>query len=355
MNRTVRSLPLLAVPAVVVAAAVAVPAVASADSSGASASPEKVLALIAKAKDVSYSGTLEQSSNLGLPQLPSSTEGSTEDSASNVLDLLSGTKKVRVYVDGATKQRAQVLDSLAERDVIRNGSTVWTWDSKAQAATKVTLPTASAATKSDSTLTPSSLAAKLVKSVEPTTKLAVSKGTKIAGRDAYTLTMTPKTAGTLVKDVVISVDTKTGLPLRLIVDAVGQKDAAFTLGFTRIDVAKPDAKLFDFTPPKGADVSTKDLSQVKRPDGRSPAAPDAATPKPTTVGTGWSTIAVLPASEKRSSALGGSEAQSLLGQLTRTVPGGRALQTSLVSILLADDGRVLVGAVPVSALQAAAG
>ena len=353
MNRTVRSLPLLAIPAVVIAGAVAIPAVASANSSSASASPQKVLALIAKAKDVSYSGTLEQSSNLGLPQLPSSAEGSTQDSASNVLDLLSGTKKVRVYVDGATRQRAQVLDRLAERDVIRNGSTVWTWDSKAQKATKVTLPTASAAKRSDGTLTPSSLAARLVKNVEPTTKLAVSAGTRVAGRDAYTLTMTPKTAGTLVKDVVLSVDTKTGLPLRLTVDAVGQKDAAFTLGFTRIDIAKPDAKLFDFTPPKGADVSTRDLSQAKRPSVPSPVAPGAA--RPTTVGTGWSTIAVLPASEKRSSALGGSEAQSLLGQLTRTVPGGRAVQTSLVSILFADDGRVLVGAVPVGALQAAAG
>lgn len=355
MNRSVRSLPLLAIPAVVIAGAIAVPAMASADTSSATKTPQQVLALIAKAKDVSYSGTLQQTSDLGLPQLPSSASGSTQDSASNVLELLSGTHKLRVFVDGPTKQRAQVLDSLAERDVIRNGSTVWTWDSKKQEATKVTLPSASAARKSDTTVTPAALADRLVKAVKPTSTLKVMGGSSVAGRDVYTLTLTPKTDGTLVEDVKLAVDTQTGLPLRLTVDAVGQKDAAFSVGFSSIDVAKPDAKLFDFSAPKGADVTTRDLSNVKHPRTHGPVSPDVDANRPTTTGTGWSTIAVLPASGKRSTALSGADAQGLLGQLTQTVPGGRAVQTSLVSVLFADDGRVLVGAVPVSALQAAAG
>ena len=354
-TRTLRTLPLLAIPAIVIAGAIAVPAMANADSGSTSKSPAQVLALIAKAKDASYSGTLEQRSNLGLPELPSSTTGSTADSASNVLDLLSGTHRLRVYVDGPTKQRAQVLDSLAERDVVRNGSTVWTWDSKKQSATKVTLPSPSDARKSDSTVTPASLAEKLVKAGQPTAKLTATSGASVAGRDAYTLTMTPKTSGTLVKDVVLSVDTKTGLPLRLTVDAVGQKDAAFSVGFTKIDVSAPDAKLFDFTPPKGAEVSTRDLSQAKRPTAQAPMSQGVPANRPTTVGSGWATIAILPASARRTGALNGAEAQNLLGQLTRTVSGGRAVQTSLLSVFFADDGRVLVGAVPVSALQAAAG
>jgi hypothetical protein len=44
----------------------------------------------------------------------------------------------------------------------------------------------------------------------------------------------------------------------------------------------------------------------------------------------------------------------LVGELTQQVDGGRALSTSLVSVLVTADGRVLAGAVPVSALQSAA-
>jgi hypothetical protein len=44
----------------------------------------------------------------------------------------------------------------------------------------------------------------------------------------------------------------------------------------------------------------------------------------------------------------------LYSQATTAVSGGRVLSTSLVSVLLTDDGRVFAGAVPASALQSAA-
>ena len=44
----------------------------------------------------------------------------------------------------------------------------------------------------------------------------------------------------------------------------------------------------------------------------------------------------------------------LLDQVLVPVSGGRALETSLVSVLLTSDGRVLVGAVSIDQLQAAA-
>ena len=73
-------------------------------------------------------------------------------------------------------------------------------------------------------------------------------------------------------------------------------------------------------------------------------------------GTGWESIVELPAGTADASALGGLDAGSaqLLNELTTPVAGGRALQTSLVSVLLLDDGRILAGAVPVESLEAAA-
>ena len=52
-------------------------------------------------------------------------------------------------------------------------------------------------------------------------------------------------------------------------------------------------------------------------------------------------------------ASGDPEAARMLAQLTTAVDGGRAIETSLVSVLLTDDGRVLAGAVPVDRLVAA--
>jgi hypothetical protein len=46
-------------------------------------------------------------------------------------------------------------------------------------------------------------------------------------------------------------------------------------------------------------------------------------------------------------------AQALLEQALTEVDGGQALQTSLVSVLITDDGRILAGAVGVDQLVAA--
>jgi len=40
--------------------------------------------------------------------------------------------------------------------------------------------------------------------------------------------------------------------------------------------------------------------------------------------------------------------------VTDAVDGGRALTTTLVSVLITDDGRIFAGSVPVERLQAAA-
>ena len=51
---------------------------------------------------------------------------------------------------------------------------------------------------------------------------------------------------------------------------------------------------------------------------------------------------------RRATAL--AEASATLEGLTTPVDGGRALQTSLLSVLQTDDGRVLAGSVPVDTL-----
>ena len=52
--------------------------------------------------------------------------------------------------------------------------------------------------------------------------------------------------------------------------------------------------------------------------------------------------------------LGDVTSSPLFGQLTTRVDGGSLLQTTLVSVLLTDDGRVFAGAVSADTLEAAA-
>jgi len=71
-------------------------------------------------------------------------------------------------------------------------------------------------------------------------------------------------------------------------------------------------------------------------------------------GTGWDSIVEIPAMKTGSKVPGSVRQSKLLDELTTSVAGGRALQTSLLSVLLLDDGRILVGAVPMASLEAAA-
>ncbi|WP_156364564.1 LolA family protein [Curtobacterium sp. Leaf261] len=346
---------------VVVAGAIVAPAVANAaPSSSDTPSAASVLTSVAKTKDLAYSGKVTQTADLGLPSLPSSAGSSggssVESSASDVLDLLTTSHSARVYVDGATKARVQVLDQLAERDVVVNGKTVWTWDSKAQRATELTLPTKRAAADTTTgTTTPSDIARKAIAAITPSTKVGAPTSTKVAGQSAWRIVLTPKSSSTLVQDVTLAIDKKTGLPLSAAVDAKGQSKPAVSVGYTSIDYGTPDAQLFDFTPPSGATVKTKDLSDASghHRGMHHGAANGAGHARPTTTGTGWSTIATLPAGTFDTTKTGADGVQ-LLNQLTKQVDGGRALQTSLVSVYIADDGRVLAGAVPVADLVAAA-
>jgi len=353
-HRWIRWVPAVVVPAAIAAGAIVVPLAAGAADLPVK-TPEDVVRLVAASDTKTFSGTVEQSSELGLPDVSGLSGGGSASSSSSdeqsALELLTGDHTAKVYVDGATKQRVQVLDQLAERDAVRDGSEVWLYDSKGQSATHVTLPARSesgggSATPTPLATTPQALAEKLIAAADPTTKVTLAAASSVAGRDAYTLVLTPRTDATLVGSVRIAVDGATGIPLQVQVVARGASAPAFEAGFTTFSTDRPDASVFAFTPPKGAKVTEQTLPERSAQKG----APAGDHPKPQVTGEGWASIVTLPAG----SAPASLTSDPLFAQLTTSVDGGRALSTSLVSVFVTSDGRVLAGAVPVSALQAAA-
>ncbi|MEO7122142.1 MAG: sigma-E factor regulatory protein RseB domain-containing protein [Lacisediminihabitans sp.] len=316
--------------------------------------PEQLLVMVQQSTVRAFSGTVEQTSDLGLPQLPTTGPGSNAD-ATSILELLTGSHTARVYVDGPSNERVQVMDSLAERDVVRHGNDVWLYNSKDKTATHLTLPakteTGGASRAPGEVQTPAQLAERLLAGIDPSTKVSVDQNVSVAGRTAYDLVLTPRASDTLVGSVSIAVDSATGMPLRVDVYAHGQNTPALQVAFSTLTLEKPAASLFTFTPPAGATVKQQSVKQptLKKPDANGTHA-SATKPQHLVSGTGWSSILQLPAGTVSSSLF----SSPTLSQATRAVPGGRVLSTTLVNVLLENDGRVFVGAVPLALLQAAA-
>lgn len=332
---------------------------------------DEILAMIARTQVRELSGTLEQTAELGLPEVPTAGPGVAPGTAS-ALEFLTGSHTARVYIDGPSKARVQILDRMAERDLVLNGEDAWFYDSSDNSATHVSIPRPSVGAPTESRVpesprptfpTPEALASRFLTAIDASTEVSVGNSSSVAGRSAYKLLLKPRTAGTLVDAVAIDVDAETGLPLGIELRAKGQAGPAYSLEYTQLDLTAPDASLFEFVPPQGASVSEKTIPAAPVPSMPLPAPsgpttqPQPTQPHPTqphhgatVTGAGWDAVISLPAG----TAPAGLTASPELTQALQAVPGGRALTTSVISVLILDDGRVYAGMVPLERLQAVA-
>lgn len=338
-------------------------------------SPQDVLALLAEHDVTAFSGTFETSADLGLPlpsdidlgpggpdlddaelAVPEADGGGAAQEALSALALLTGDNTGRVFVAGPGTARFQHIEPLGERNLVVTPDDVWFYDSQTDEALHVVLPDTSGLPEHpqpDGPLpTPEQLAGLAVAILEPSTELTVGQDERVAGRDAYTLTLTPRAAESLVEAVTIAVDGENGFPLAFTVAAKGQTEPALHAAYTDIDFSEPDASLFDFTPPASATVEEEVLElpdkaalHGKRDGAAQRPGQDVAAPE--VLGEGWAAVVATE--------VGDIPDDPMLDQLTDPVDGGRILSTSLLTVLLTDDGRVLAGAVTPEHLLALAG
>ncbi|MFI5955480.1 outer membrane lipoprotein carrier protein LolA [Cryptosporangium sp. NPDC051539] len=291
----------------------------------------------------SFSGTVVQKSDLGLPSFPTSgAQGS-----SDFLSMLTGTHTLRVWYGGEDKQRVALLGSLGESDVVRNGNDLWTWSSTKNQATHTKLdpddlkhPSPSAAPS-----TPQDAADWLLRSLSPSTDVSTDGTAKVAGRAAYELVLKPKDRASRVGQVRIAVDSEKKMPLRVQVFARGASTPAFEVGFTQVSFDAPDQAQFTFTPPPGATVSEgkPGTTHEKLPKDRI-----------TTVGSGWTRVGIVSDVTKPTEGRGG-DLLSALPKVSGSWGSGRLFESDLLCAVLTDDGRVVFGAVdPERLYQAAA-
>jgi outer membrane lipoprotein-sorting protein len=320
----------------------------------------QLLAEVADSTTPPLTGTVVETASFGLPALPAT------GNPTSLSSLLTGSHTVRVWYASPQHFRLAAPESLSESDVIRDGRTAWLWQSTLNKVTRFTLPVPAHAAKDagavpQQPLTPQQAASQVLAAVGPTTTVRVDSNVTVAGQAAYALVLAPKDARSLVGQVQIDVDGSNGVPLRLQVFARGASSPAFQVGYTDIHFVRPAPADLTFSPPPGATVTQVNLSGGK-PGGAS----DHARPDVTTTGSGWLTVLELPSADLTPNAPGAGakspdESAAVLRDLllaAKPVQGtwgsGRLLQTSLVSVLMTDQGTTFAGAVQPSVLYAAA-
>jgi outer membrane lipoprotein-sorting protein len=365
-----------AVPAAAVAvtaavtAALQVPAAQAAPNLPARSAASLLASVRSDAQVPPLTGTVTESASLGLPQLPDS------GNADSLTTLLAGSHTVQVYYRDATHFRLALPQPQQETDVIADGSKLWVWQSAPDAVTELVpaagqLPQASRPVPATA-LTPQQAANRVLQAVGRTTVVSTQANVMVAGQAAYQLVLVPKDSRSLVGRIVIAVDAKYGLPLRVQLYARGAASPAFQTGYTALSFTAPGASTFAFTPPKGASVKVVKLAgDQPKPAGTRAAAPSGVG----TYGTGWLAVSAFPQADlsKAAAAGGKSDAYSAGGNGVSVSTGelvnallatgtavhgswgsGTLVKTSLVSLLIT-GGEVYVGAVQPSVLYAAVG
>ncbi|ADG74193.1 conserved hypothetical protein [Cellulomonas flavigena DSM 20109] len=364
---------------------------------------EELLERVLDAEPPALSGTVVHTARLGLPDL-----SLTQVAGADPVSLLGGSTTLRVWSDGGQRSRVSLLGTASEYSVVTDGAQAWTYSSSddevvhyapspqdaqrveelAQASPPADLPT------------PDELGRDALERAREHATVGVDAATTVAGRDAYQVVVTPRSDTTLVGRVVVAVDAATWSPLR--VQVWSSDDAAtpaLELGFTDVTFADPGDAVLTFSAPPGASVrevvvplpTEEDLAERATDASWPTDADDAELPEGVQVtGEGWDTVlelsgvdaaalvagdpaavAGMPGVDKQFAGEGAQglyeqfapegdgppmdlDTASLYDQLTTPVEGGRALTSSLLSVLVLDDGRVLVGSVPVDVLRATA-
>jgi outer membrane lipoprotein-sorting protein len=284
------------------------------------------------------------------------------------IELISGSHTIRVYVSGQDKLRAQILDPMSQRDLIVNGNEFWVYDAKMATALTGTVDIEADPAKqaeaeqkvldyADSIAldlsSPEAIADYLVSMVDETSQIEVGKDHSVAGRSAYQLIISPDSPNSLVASAAVSVDSETGMPLKVEIFSTAQVEAAMTVGFESISFGSVDQGLFSFTPPAGTSVETFDADELmatldgyEKPEGY---VSDYEVPaEPEVLGSDWDSVvhlAALPADIPQD-----LMATELFADMLTQVPGGKVFSTPLVNVLLTDSGEVYMGAVTIDYL-----
>ncbi|MFD1150443.1 LolA family protein [Saccharothrix hoggarensis] len=328
---------------------------------------EALVESVLNAEPAAFGGTISVNNDLGIPAI------------AGVPQLSDGASTLRMWTDGTGKLRVQLPGGDTERTFVDDGTTAWLWDSADQSVTK--LPHGSfeerqleLGEQSTVPTDPVTVSRQVVAAIQEHSDVTVDGTARVANRPVYELVLTPKpTEKTVLREVRVAVDSELRVPLRVAVLTNGTDAPAVQVGFSELTVGPQEASLFAFTPPAGAKVNEK---PVEEPTAEDKAAAEQAFTEadPQVIGEGWDVVLAARAPQDALAGLAEQQeqrgdgrwseghevdVQGLLEQLGKQVSGpwgsGTLITTRVGGVLVADDGRIAVGAVPEQVLVDAIG
>src|SRR5438067_3136568 len=182
--------------------------------------------------------------------------------ASFVRALASAAHGVRAWSSADSTRLADVVTG-GRRVLYLGRRDLWAWDSTSYTAYhlgpfparfgRTTMPSATASPKAcyasqcgPMVPDPEQLAAMALQAIDSTTMVTVGTPRRMAGRDAYVLVLTPRSADTLVGRVEISVDAARRVPLGVDVFARNATRPALSVDFTSVSFDPIKPSMFDF-------------------------------------------------------------------------------------------------------------
>jgi len=340
-------------------------------------------ALAADPSGPALSGTVVETASLGLPALPSIV------GPISLSSFLAGSHVIKVWYADPAHYRIAVPQTDTESDLVRDGSNAWLWGSSVNMVEHMAIP-AGASPAASLPLTPQQAADRVLARVGPATAVSGDDNVTVAGPAAYQLVLAPKSASSLISQVRVAIDARHNVPLRVQVVAKDAAGPAIQVGFSSVSFGRPAAQNFTFTPPAGATVVQESLGSGGK--AAATALGNSLANGAKVIGSDWLTVLDLPEAALTGTAPSGASSSSkpagLVGSSsTQAGPGasgsggmaalgldtgsmfnafmktakrvsgpwgsGRLMQTSLVSMLVTSNGRVLIGAVTPNVLYQA--
>jgi hypothetical protein len=225
-------------------------AVAARPARGSNISAVDLAQRIQVSRAVSWSGFVESSGALKVPD---------SDSFANLSQLLGENNELRVWWRSPEQWRVDRIRSTGETDLFRNGQTSVRWVFESEQATiapvsMIRLPDAS-------DLLPPTLGRQLLQGVRPD-ELTRLPARRVAGIDAPGLRLTPHDDASTVDHVDLWVDLATGLPLRIELYGIGDRRPVLSTELVALDRATPDLSITTFVRAQGVDVEYENSVDV---------------------------------------------------------------------------------------------
>jgi outer membrane lipoprotein-sorting protein len=333
----------------------------------------QLLASLEQAHVPQFSGTTVETARLGLPSLsendlPAGVSAGAQSELVQLVTLLTGSHTAQIAYGGPERQRVAIfLSDLSETDIVHNGSNLWTYSSDGNSVSHSTVKQdsdASSEPDDSGVIDPTRAATQALAAINPSTAVTVDRTAEVAGRPAYQIDLAPRDNRTLISSIRIALDSKTSMPLRVqIWSRENTTTPAFEVGFTSLSMKAPSSSTFDFTTPPGATVESSPLPESR------PAEPQGAVSHPAAekvIGKDWTSVFVdrlsntteavspqqsapTPGSTTSKQGVrvrsGSAATNQLLDEFATPVDGGHLIRTSLLSIFITKDNRLLIGAV----------